>query len=482
MRLSSLFNFSQRLQRSWLSKLDGYGWKNKTNSVSLEYERWRHEFILQRLHLMTWIAIIACLMNVIIDWTIFIPSLNTNSPLYAFMQKNTAMTSGAIAVLLLQFLFALVLFKVTFTRRYPLLIFLWIISALFLVPQSIWMVFGGYIRLAESDWMIFLAIIAILMPVRWRWHLLAQSSILIQFVVGYLLIGLRDPFVDSEVLYFKDIYSTVVVFIIINLGIFLYERLLRQEFELQRQLKLFLHTVSHDLRNPVLSNMFLLKSLHDTTTKEISISHEILKQMIDSSDRQLRLIDSLLEAHNTEIKGIAVRSRPVCLNSLVESVIREMQPLLARQEVTTTIKTSAKLPLANIDPLQIRRIYENLIANAIEYNRAGLHLTFKVEQGYCLPDGLQAESDYWIYCSVSDDGEGIPLQQHSQLFDLYTRASSGKQSLGVGLGLYICRQIVNAHGGKIGINDTPKGASFWFTLPIARTDSLTIDSSSTFNT
>ena len=63
-----------------------------------------------------------------------------------------------------------------------------------------------------------------------------------------------------------------------------------------------------------------------------------------------------------------------------------------------------------------------------------------------------ARSDRWICCTVSDNGEGIPPHLHSQLFDLYTRAASNKQSLSVGLGLYICRQIIIAHGGEIGVN------------------------------
>ena len=71
-----------------------------------------------------------------------------------------------------------------------------------------------------------------------------------------------------------------------------------------------------------------------------------------------------------------------------------------------------------------------------------------------------------VYCTVSDNGVGIPPQKQSHIFDLYTGTTSNKQSLNVGLGLYICRQIINAHGEKIGMNNSFSGACFCFILPI----------------
>ena len=117
----------------------------------------------------------------------------------------------------------------------------------------------------------------------------------------------------------------------------------------------------------------------------------------------------------------------------------------------------------------VRRVYENLIANALEYNQPGLHLTLEVEDNYNR-DSYQQQivAHRWIYCVVSDNGIGIPPGQSSHIFDLYTRAASNKQSLNVGLGLYICRQIIKAHGGEIGVDSSSTGSSFWFTLPAAK--------------
>ena len=443
----------------------------QTEPISHEYRQWRHRFILKRLRLIIWVTVVVWLMNILVNLIMVVHSSNQ----YDFYQRNylllwsTATVEWNIATVeLLQFLSAWLLIKIALVRRYPLLIFLWLISALCLTQQFFYTIFIGQIELAVNTWGIAFTTIAILLPVKWRWYLMAQGIVLGQFAVSFLVFGLREPSVESGLEYFTYIYGTLIVFSIVNIGVLLYERLLQQEFELKRRLRLFSHTVSHDLRTPVLGNMFLLKSLHNTTAQETAISNKVLKQIIDSSDRQLQLIDSLLEAHTTETKGIAVRPRPVCLNTLVESIIAEMKPFLNSKKASVTTKIPRKLPLVNIDPLQIRRVYNNLIANAIEYNRPGLHLTLTVEDNYPSTYQTQKASGRWIYCTVSDDGIGISPQQSSKVFNLYTRAASNKQSLNTGLGLYICRQIINAHGGEIGINSNQKGASFWFTLPIVR--------------
>ena len=468
MQLSSFLKVSQRLWRNRFVKFTQPWWKKIVADASPEYERWRHRFILKRLYLMTWVAIVVMSIAQIIRWVIPLTLLDLSSPEYNFYLQNLEVVRAIRIIGWIEILFTFVLLKVPYTRKHPILIQLWLTWTLLVSYQVILMISLGILSIDGYDWIVVLSAGPILMPVRWRWHCLCQMFFFGYLAISSFVFGFHDPFVNG-IEYFNAVYITVIVCFIVNYAVFLYEKFLRQEFELKRQLKLFLHTVSHDLRSPVLGTMFLLKSLRNSAATETVVENEILDRIIDSSDRQLQLIDSLLEARNTEYRGIILRTRPVCLNSLVQSVIAEMQPLLNRQRVTTTTKISARLPLVNIDPLQIRRVYENLIANALEYNRAGLHLTFKVERDYSLHNKqLDTESNSWIYCTVSDNGEGIPLQQHSQLFDLYTRASSSKQSLGVGLGLYICRQIINAHGGKIDINRTPRGASFWFTLPIAK--------------
>ena len=240
----------------------------------------------------------------IVSWTVIFPSLAPNSPRYDFYQQNHLLILGNRIIQILALLLTLLLLKAPFARRYPLLILLWLTWTLLLIPQVIVTIFLGQIRLAGFNWITTFSIGPILVPVRWSWHWLCQSIVLGYFGISYLLFGLRDPFVDYEIEYFQIIYGTIIVCSIINLGVFLYEGLLQQEFELRRQLRLFLYTVSHDFRNPVLGKIFLLKTLLNSSTKEVVVSQEILTEMLHSSDRQLKLIDSLLEAYTSSQKSL----------------------------------------------------------------------------------------------------------------------------------------------------------------------------------
>ena len=456
------------MQLSSIFKVTRFWWRQiTTDSTSPEYEKWRQRFVLKRLTLLTWVVIIVFVLNDAIYWSNTFPTYKSH-PDYGYMQENLEITVIEQIIIFFELLFTLVLCKIFFVRRHPFLILLWLTWALFLQTQFVQAIF---LRQADFDavwWIIYFSGVAILLPVRWPWHLYSQVLILGQFTFFFVL-GLKDPVVEVEyatAYYLIYGYVILVVCAIANTGVFLYERLIQQQFELRRQLKLFVHSVSHDLRSPMLGIVWLLKSLRNSTAPETIIENKTLDRIIDSSDRQLQLIDSLLEVHNTVNKGIFIRPRPICLATLVESVIVEMQPLINKEQAVISTSISRKY-LVYIDPLQIRRVYENLITNALESNQSGLHLTIKVE--HCSPNDSPKKRDGWVCCTVSDNGIGIPPHKQSHIFDLYTSATSNKQSLNVGLGLYISRQIINAHGGKIGINDTPKGASFWFTLPVART-------------
>jgi signal transduction histidine kinase len=115
------------------------------------------------------------------------------------------------------------------------------------------------------------------------------------------------------------------------------------------------------------------------------------------------------------------------------------------------------LPLVNADTTQLWRVFENLIGNVLKYNPPGVTLTLAATR-----------SPHSIRCIVQDNGVGIPSDLQPKIFDLYSRGSRVRRSPGLGLGLYLCRQIVTAHGGDIGVVSQPgKGSTFWFTLPLA---------------
>jgi signal transduction histidine kinase len=244
---------------------------------------------------------------------------------------------------------------------------------------------------------------------------------------------------------------------------------------------LFLHAVSHDLRNPVLGTAMVLDQLSTQSGDEITLPRRTLERMQDSNQRQLALINSLIDTHATEIWGITLQPRPLALKPIVDSAIADLLPILEKEQTHLDNRIPVDLPLVEVDPLQLARVYQNLLANALKHNPTGLKIildariadsqpgtpteTAKAGAAQTLNPG---EQNGWIYCTVTDDGIGISPDQCQRLFDPYFRGESKSRSVGLGLGLYLCRQIIQAHGGEIGVSSQPRrGAMFWFTLPIS---------------
>jgi two-component system sensor histidine kinase ChiS len=236
------------------------------------------------------------------------------------------------------------------------------------------------------------------------------------------------------------------------------EQLETLEAELRRQLNLFLHAVSHDLRNPVLGTAMVLNNLSNQPGDAISLPRKILERMQESNQRQLDLINSLIDTHAAEIWGIALHPKPLALKPLVHSAIADLLPMMEREQTRLENRIPDDLPLVEVDPLQLARVYQNLLANALKHNPVGLTIVLDAQQ-----------QGNWIHCTVADNGVGISPDQCERLFDPYFRGQAKPKSVGLGLGLYLCQQIVEAHGGEIGVKSEPnQGTLFWFTLPVSK--------------
>jgi two-component system sensor histidine kinase/response regulator len=125
------------------------------------------------------------------------------------------------------------------------------------------------------------------------------------------------------------------------------------------------------------------------------------------------------------------------------------------------VQIAPELPLVFADAAHVCRVFQNLIANAIKHNPPNLKLTISAK----------ISPDNNLLCEVSDDGVGMTNEQSEHLFELYAQGKHqtklNRRSLSLGLGLYICRQIVQAHGGAIGVTgEINIGSRFWFTLPM----------------
>ena len=256
-------------------------------------------------------------------------------------------------------------------------------------------------------------------------------------------------------------------------------------------LRIFLHSVSHDLRNPVTGMLMVLKNVLSRSWSIVDCEEQpttnnpqrttlnlrsILERMVTSCDRQLDLINSLVEAHASEVWGVPLERQPLQLHALTQRLVEEWEPILANHQATLNHLIPVELPPLWVDPNQLWRVFENLIANALKYNPPGVTLTLSAEA--IAVDSLESENQdncqsktEWMRCCVSDNGIGMTAEQCADLFELYTRGTATTRTTGLGLGLYLCRQIITAHGGEIGVISSPNcGATFWFTLPVSASD------------
>jgi two-component system, sensor histidine kinase and response regulator len=234
---------------------------------------------------------------------------------------------------------------------------------------------------------------------------------------------------------------------------------LSQEIQERQQaeanLRMLLHAVSHDLRSPLSGMSLLLRSRLNDAGSNIAIDRRTVEVMVQSCSRQLQLIESLTATQQFDIKSDSLAIKPLSLPALVQNIIIERLPILNQHRVKVKQLFAADLPLVNADAQQLWRVFGNLIDNAVKYNQSGFILTVEAKK-----EGKM------VRCTVADNGAGISPQQCARLFEPYTRGVGVTLRQGLGLGLFICRQIVEAHGGEIGVDsELGKGARFWLTLP-----------------
>jgi signal transduction histidine kinase len=151
-----------------------------------------------------------------------------------------------------------------------------------------------------------------------------------------------------------------------------------------------------------------------------------------------------------------LQQKLISLDDFLKDLLADWNFIFRENKVEIKYKIALNLPLVRVDADKLWRVFENLISNAINYNKQKFTLTISANH-----------QDNMIWCEVADNGIGINEQQLENLFDIYTRGTKVKGKISLGLGLYLCRQIINAHGGEIGVkSELGNGTSFWFTLPL----------------
>ena len=216
-----------------------------------------------------------------------------------------------------------------------------------------------------------------------------------------------------------------------------------------------LSAVSHDLRTPLATIKAGATSLlQEDIVWSLRDQRDLLEAIDEETDRMTRLVSNLLDL--TRIEAGALRPNlawndPV---DIVQETIRRVQPLLSQHHIVTHLPSH--LPTTLFDEVEIGQVLFNLLENAGKYAPAGTTIDVTLEQ----------DGDTLVF-RVEDRGPGIPPDRAERVFEKFYRLEERRLASGAGIGLAICRGIVEAHGGNISVETRDGGgASFRFTLPI----------------
>jgi nitrogen-specific signal transduction histidine kinase len=233
----------------------------------------------------------------------------------------------------------------------------------------------------------------------------------------------------------------------------------KQQLEFKNQ---FLSHVSHELRTPLTCIhqyvTILLDGLSGPVTPEQS---DHLKTVLKSVNQLHAMIRDLLEATRAESGKMRVEPRCVALDELVHQAVAMMRPTAQEKKIGLEVGLDHRIPLVHADPDRVLEILINLMDNALK---------FTPPDGSIVVKACMVETDPgMIYISVSDTGRGISADAKALIFErLFQDPDSvDNNRSGLGLGLYISKELVNLQGGKIWVSSEPgHGSTFTFTLPI----------------
>ncbi len=221
----------------------------------------------------------------------------------------------------------------------------------------------------------------------------------------------------------------------------------------------FVSMAAHELRTPLTAIRGYATLLEMQKAKMLDdAGKQLVQRLLISSDNLSNLIDNLLSVSRIERNVFSVEKRPLKIESIISNVIDTLKHQTATKKQNLTMHIQPNLPTVMVDPFRITQVILNLVSNASNYTKEGGHISIKA---------VKRENS--VEVSIADNGQGIPKEALPKLFTKFFRVSGVLEqgSKGTGLGLYICKSIINMHNGKIwATSDIDKGSTFTFALPI----------------
>ncbi|HID87554.1 MAG TPA: hypothetical protein EYP55_09300 [Anaerolineae bacterium] len=235
------------------------------------------------------------------------------------------------------------------------------------------------------------------------------------------------------------------------------ERVNEELKELDRLKSDFVSMVSHELRAPLTNVSGAIELMKGACGHPDRTCIEMMGVVTDQILRLNRLVQGILNVSRIESKKLELHLQPLDILSLMERVVGTLGSRTAIHQFR--LPTTDNLPPVWGDEDRVEEVLMNLVDNAIKYSPQGGLIVLEAE-----------EKEGEIVVSVTDPGVGIPQKELGKIFDKFHRVDRGdaRETYGYGLGLYIAKKFVEAHGGRIWVKSTVgKGSTFSFTLPLA---------------
>jgi two-component system NarL family sensor kinase len=224
----------------------------------------------------------------------------------------------------------------------------------------------------------------------------------------------------------------------------------------------FTSTLTHDLKTPLLGAIETIKAYQQEKFGAVTaMQQRVLATMSRSHQNSLQLVETLLDVYRNDRSGLSLHLTPLDLGTLVEDSIASITPLASTSQVYLFLNYGEsdfrQILWVKGDAFQLQRVLTNLLINAINHSRREGRIEIRLESG----TSYQA-------VKIIDNGSGITATEFPHLFDRFYQSHSDRQAKGTGLGLYLSRQIIEAHSGTIWAeNRSPeRGAIFAFRLPV----------------
>jgi len=226
-------------------------------------------------------------------------------------------------------------------------------------------------------------------------------------------------------------------------------------------------SIAHDMRTPISSVLLQLDLLLECGERhgtQIVVPTASLQRLRDAGWRISRMVDDLLDASRIELCRVALDRHEIELPEAIANLVAQLEPTLGGRQIRLDMQ--AGLPRISADPLRLDEIMTNLLENAAKYSDAGRPITVHVCR-----DGEGAT------LTVEDEGAGIVAEEIPRLFDRYFQSKRPRaKKSGLGIGLYITKGLVEAHGGRVWVDSRPGlGSKFHVWLPCTPDESAELD-------